>query len=237
MSSCPAGPTNGRPVSSSTSPGPSPTKRTDAWGVPLPEHQVLPGLGQTAAATMACTFRSDFQGEVQVTLGQGITSGGTGAGNGNRTRGLRPGKLTLYLLCPLVEGALLPGREHTPWAPTRSAWGLGAPGDPHQVERLVKRCLKRATAPPKSACRQGKEEQGAVDLAYREAYAMNPLAAEDAVLSGEEQKERFREEEVPLVVGGGKKAWPSHPHTIRHILRRAGFTGRKAKRKPFYPAH
>jgi transposase len=27
------------------------------------------------------------------------------------------------------------------------------------------------------------------------------------------------------------------PHTIRHILRRNGFTGRKTKRKTFYPAH
>ena len=38
--SCPAGPTNGRPVSSSTSPGPSPTNRSGERGSPSPNTTV-----------------------------------------------------------------------------------------------------------------------------------------------------------------------------------------------------
>lgn len=33
--------------------------------------------------------------------------------------------------------------------------------------------LKEGGAPPKRAWRQGKEEQGAMDLAYKEGYGMN----------------------------------------------------------------
>lgn len=36
---------------------------------------------------------------------------------------------------------------------------------------------------------------------------------------------------------GREKGLVLSPHTIRHILRRNGFTGRKKKRKTFYPAH
>jgi len=64
VSSCPARPTNGKPDSSSSAPGPSPTKNQPGLWIARTENDLVALLAQAAAAAIADLVADFLQGVV-----------------------------------------------------------------------------------------------------------------------------------------------------------------------------